>query len=131
MTAQTSKYEQALQELRAGSKRTHWMWFIFPQVLGLGNSARSRFYAISGTEEASAYLDHQILGPHLISCSSAMLTHAAKPAWEILGRLDSIKLQSCMTLFDVIQDRTCIFDEVLTAFFNGERDAETLSMLEA
>lgn len=131
VTAQTSIYEQALHELRAGRKRTHWMWFIFPQVMGLGNSARSRYYAISGSEEATAYLDHQTLGPRLISCTTTMLAHSTKPACEILGRLDTIKLQSCMTLFDAIQDRSLIFDEALSAFFNGERDTKTLSLLEA
>ena len=127
--AQNGIYEQALQELHAGRKRTHWMWFIFPQFMELGNSARSRYFAISGSDETTAYLDHQILGPRLISCTSAMLAHSAKPAREILGRLDTIKLQSCMTLFDAIQGRPPIFGDALSQFFDGERDAGTLNLL--
>jgi uncharacterized protein (DUF1810 family) len=118
-------YERALAELRAGHKASHWMWFVFPQIAGLGQSEMSRRYAISDLEEARAYGDHPVLGSRLRECCQALLSHRGKPAEQILGGIDAVKLRSSMTLFARAQPEAQVFAEVLERYFDGEADAAT------
>ena len=128
--AQAGIYPTALGELRAGEKRTHWMWFIFPQMLGLGKSANARLYAIHGRDEAEAYLQHDLLGPRLLECTQAMLGHAGKLApVEILGPIDTMKFCSSMTLFEAVASDRTPFAAALDRMCNGRRDAATLELL--
>jgi uncharacterized protein (DUF1810 family) len=128
--AQAGAYPNALAELRAGAKRTHWMWFIFPQVLGLGLSANARTYAIHGREEACAYLDHALLGPRLVECTQAVLSHAGKlTPLEILGPIDALKFKSSMTLFEAVSHDPAPLDEALDILCDGVRDTATLEKL--
>jgi uncharacterized protein (DUF1810 family) len=130
VAAQQRTYARALAELRAGDKRSHWMWFIFPQITGLGRSDMARRYAIGGLAEARAYLAHPILGPRLRECTMAVLAHAgAQTAEAILGGIDAVKLRSSMTLFEAAGDDQACAD-VLDAFFDGTRDPETLRLLD-
>ena len=129
--AQQDVYEQALQELRAGRKRTHWMWFIFPQLSGLGRSAMAQRYAISGRDEALAYSQHPLLGPRLQACTEAMLAHAGNSALQILGRPDDLKVHSCMTLFACVALDPALFDKALEVFFRGQPDPASLEQLKA
>ena len=124
VTAQDSggTYEQALAELRAGRKTSHWMWFVFPQRAGLGQSEMSRRYAIGSAEEARAYLDHPILGPRLIECAEALLAHEDRSAREILGGIDAVKLRSSMTLFSRAASGQQVFQRVLDRYYDGEPD---------
>lgn len=118
-------YERALGELRAGRKTSHWMWFVFPQIEGLGRSEMSRRYAIASAEEARDYLDHPVLGPRLVACAEAMLEHENASAEEILGRIDAAKLRSSMTLFAAAAPEQPAFQRVLDRYFDGEPDGET------
>lgn len=118
-------YIQALKEIKTGRKVSHWIWYIFPQLLGLGHSRMSHFYGIADKAEAEAYLNHPILGPRLREISEALLTHADKSAEWILGDIDAQKVKSCMTLFDCIYPNE-IFSEVLDFFYNGERDIRSM-----
>jgi uncharacterized protein (DUF1810 family) len=122
-------YEQALGELRAGAKRSHWMWFVFPQVAGLGRSATAQQYAISGLPEAQAYLDHPVLGPRLVECAQALLDLGTTDAVRVLGPVDAVKLRSSMTLFERAEPEAGVFGAVLDRFFAGERDEATLTRL--
>ncbi len=133
--AQDGFYKQALKEIRDGRKMSHWIWFIFPQMAGLGHSCMSEHYGISSLDEARAYLEHPILRKRLVEITEALLAHSRKrlfhspkTAFEILGTIDAIKVRSCMTLFDVVEPNG-IFVEVLNAFYDGERDQLTLNML--
>jgi uncharacterized protein (DUF1810 family) len=123
-----STYARALAELRAGRKTSHWMWFVFPQIAGLGQSATSRRYAIASLDEARAYLEHPVLGPRLVECARALLDHEGLPAREILGEIDAVKLRSSMTLFSRAA-RSEVFDQVLERYFDGEPDAATLEKI--
>jgi len=127
--AQQSVYEQALAELRAGRKQSHWMWFIFPQVAGLGSSAMARRYAIGGRDEAVAYLRHRLLGPRLEQCAEALLMHPDRSARQILGSPDDLKLRSSMTLFNAVAPERPSFQAVLATFYGGQPDDTTLSRL--
>jgi uncharacterized protein (DUF1810 family) len=118
-------YEQALTELRAGRKTTHWIWFIFPQVAGLGQSEMSRRFAIDSLGEARAYLGHPILGPRLRECCQALLEVTGRSAREILGETDATKLRSSMTLFTNAAADDSLFQAVLGKYYEGERDKET------
>lgn len=119
-------HEGALAELRRGRKRGHWMWFVFPQVAGLGRSDTSRFYAISSLAEARAYLAHSVLGPRLLACAEALLAAPqGVSAEEILGGIDALKLRSSMTLFRRAAPDEPIFGTVLDRFFGGRSDAAT------
>jgi uncharacterized protein (DUF1810 family) len=122
-------YEQALSELRAGAKRNHWMWFVFPQVAGLGRSATAQQYAISGLPEAQAYLDHPVLGPRLVECAQALLELDTADAVRVFGPVDAVKLRSSMTLFERAEPEAAVFGRVLDRFFGGERDPETTRRL--
>jgi uncharacterized protein (DUF1810 family) len=127
--AQASNYDEALAELRAGHKQTHWSWYIFPQVRGLGSSPMSVRYAISSKAEASAYLEHPVLGPRLRECVKAMNAHPGKSASEILGNIDSQKFCSCLTLFIEAAPSEAIFRDALNRYFGGTLDRATLAIL--
>ena len=129
LAAQERDYERALTEIRRGRKSSHWIWYIFPQLKGLGSSSNASFYGIEGLEEASAYLRHPVLGPRLIEISRALLAHAGKTATGIMGSPDDLKLRSCMTLFARVPGADPVFSRVLTQFFDGKKDERTLSML--
>jgi len=139
-------YERALAELRAGRKTSHWMWFVFPQIAGLGQSAMSQRYAIQSLEEARTYLDHPVLGPRLVECARALLAHEGLAAREILGDIDAVKLRSSMTLFARAASLTSprepvyrtgsrelgetkAFERVLERYFGGEPDPATLGLI--
>jgi uncharacterized protein (DUF1810 family) len=126
--AQEDVYERALAELRNGRKRSHWMWFIFPQIAGLGRSEASVRYAIGGLDEASAYLVHPLLGSRLLECCEALLSHKQLSAAQIFGSPDDMKLHSSMTLFDVVSTHS-VFDQVLNRYFRAQRDKNTLQIL--
>ena len=126
LKVQENTYKIALNEIRSGKKRTHWMWFIFPQLRGLGESETSYYYGISGIEEAKDYLSHPVLSERLIEISTALLAHKGKSATAIFGYVDDLKLQSCMTLFAAISEPSSVFHHVLDAFFDGKQDLETL-----
>lgn len=127
--AQAGIYEQALAELRAGRKQSHWMWFVFPQVAGLGTSPTARFYAIASAGEARAYLSHPLLGSRLQECVTALLVHRGQTAEAMLGPLDAMKLRSSMTLFEAIADNPAPFAAVLDVFYADGRDQATLRLL--
>lgn len=126
--AQKEVYFRALEEIESGKKRTHWMWFIFPQIKGLGLSMTSIFFSIKDAEEAKEYLDHLILGRRLREISKALLELNTANPTEVFGAIDDIKLRSCMTLFDVVEPES-IFNKVLNKFFVGKRDEKTLKIL--
>lgn len=129
LDAQENDYADALREIKRGYKQSHWIWFIFPQMRGLGRSYMAEYYGISSIEEARAYIDHPTLKARLIEISTALLQHKGRStAYEILGTIDAIKVRSSMTLFDHIMPNA-IFAEVLDAFYNGERDVMTLELL--
>jgi uncharacterized protein (DUF1810 family) len=127
--AQKDVFERALEELRAGRKKTHWMWFIFAQLAGLGHSDMARRYAISGLDEALAYLHHPQLGPRLETCSRALMEWRGHSATDIMGAPDDMKLRSSMTLFAAAAPRNSTFFDILDAFFEGKPDPLTLSAL--
>ena len=122
-------YEQALRELRAGDKRSHWMWFVFPQVGGLGRSPMAQRYAVSGLAEAHAYLAHPVLGPRLVEASQALLELSGRDPVRVLGSTDALKLRSSMTLFETAAPDERVFGEVLERYFGGERDEATATRL--
>ncbi|GAB3171473.1 DUF1810 domain-containing protein [Telluribacter humicola] len=128
LEAQEQVYSDALREIRNGRKQSHWMWFIFPQVLGLGQTETSRYYAIKSREEAAAYLSHPTLGSRLLEVSEALLSVRNKSAREIMGTPDDLKLKSCMTLFGQVSDNQ-VFGQVLDHYFNGEKDTRTIQIL--
>jgi uncharacterized protein (DUF1810 family) len=128
--AQAPVYVTALGEIRAGRKRTHWMWFIFPQVAGLGHSDMSRHYAIGSLAEARAYLEHPVLGARLRECTEAVLAIADRTAAEVFGFPDDLKLASCMTLFAEAAGPDSLFEKVLVKWFDGRRHVPTLQLLE-
>ena len=121
-------YDVALKEIRAGKKSSHWIWYIFPQMRGLGRSHYAQFYGIVDVAEAMAYLNHQVLGARLREISQALLEHRAMSAEQILGGIDACKVRSCMTLFNRLAPNE-VFGQVLEAFYDGECQA-TLAMLE-
>ena len=131
VTAQASggSFDRALSELRQGHKVSHWMWFVFPQLAGLGRSSMAQRYAISGLEEAQAYLAHDILGPRLIQCSTTVAASPARSAEEIFGSIDAVKLRSSMTLFSAAGTDPQVFDHVIVRYFQGAPDPVTLELL--
>ena len=122
-------FQRAVAELRAGRKVSHWMWFVFPQVEGLGLSAMSQRYAISGLAEARAYLQHPVLGTRLVDCATVLAATDGKSAAEILGAVDAMKLRSSMTLFAAAAPDQRAFSAVLTKYFGGRTDEATLARL--
>jgi len=129
LDAQDGVYEQALAELRAGRKRSHWMWFVFPQIAGLGHSSTAVYYAIADLAEARAYLAHPLLGARLAECAGALLGVTGRTAHEILGSPDDLKLRSSMTLFAQVAGPDSVFQRVLERYYGGEADARTLDLL--
>ena len=129
VAAQEDDYETALAEVRAGRKRTHWMWYVFPQFDGLGFSPTARRYAIRTRAEADAYLRHPVLGPRLVAICEAALGVAGRSAREIFGPPDDLKLKSCATLFAAVSPPGSVFERVLETFFPGGRDEKTLRLL--
>jgi uncharacterized protein (DUF1810 family) len=127
--AQKGIYNDALAELRNGRKRTHWMWFVFPQIDGLGHSSTAKYYAIKSAEEARQYLNHPILGRRLLECAEAVLAIEERSASDIFGYPDELKLKSSMTLFASVADPHSVFARVLDKYFHGERDERTLKLL--
>lgn len=127
--AQAGDYAQALAELRAGHKRSHWIWYVLPQLRGLGTSAMSQRYGIGSRAEAHAYLAHPLLGARLRECVAALMAHRGRRgAVEILGSIDALKCRSCLTLFDAAADHgEPLFAQALDAFYGGERDQATLA----
>lgn len=126
--AQDPVYRDVQEELTRGRKQSHWMWFVFPQVAGLGFSAMSQRYAIASRAEARAYLAHPILGPRLIECTRLVLTVEGRTINAILGAPDDAKFRSSMTLFDAVSNEP-VFDEAFARYFSGERDRATLEIL--
>jgi len=127
--AQQGAYDQALAELQAGRKRSHWMWFIFPQIAGLGQSAMARKYAIASGDEAAAYLAHPVLGQRLRTCASAVAAHGELDADAIFDYPDNLKFHSSMTLFADVAPDEAVFQICLDQFFGGEPDPATLERL--
>jgi len=130
VSAQEDNYAQALAELQSGRKRSHWMWYIFPQIDGLGWSATSRFYAIKNLDEAQAYLNHPVLGQRLLECAQAILDVNGQSATEILGSPDDLKLRSCATLFAQVSPTGSVFAQLIEKYFDGNRDEKTLQLLQ-
>lgn len=122
-------YERALAELRAGRKRSHWMWFVFPQLTGLGSSAMSQRYAIASLAEAHAYLEQPLLGARLRECAAALLALEGRSAEQVMGTVDAVKLRSSMTLFERADPGEPLFAAVLDRFYGGERDGATERLL--
>lgn len=130
ISAQEMVYARVLFELRNGRKRTHWMWFIFPQIDGLGNSSTTKRYAIKSIEEAQEYLNHPVLGKRLRECAELVLAIEGQSVSEIFGYPDDMKLKSSMTLFSSLENSDPVFVSILDKYFNGEKDLRTLTILE-
>ena len=127
--AQLDAYTRALAEIRAGRKQTHWMWFIFPQIAGLGSSPTAQHYAIRSRAEAEAYLGHPVLGPRLIECAEATVALDGRSAAEVFGFPDDRKLRSSATLFAEVSPTGSVFERLLDKYFDGQRDEKTLQLL--
>ena len=127
--AQSNDYAIALSEIKKGKKKSHWMWYIFPQVLGLGYTSASMQYGIKDVNEATAYLQHEVLGKRLIEISNVLLALPATDANDVFGRTDSMKLRSSMTLFSLVPGADEVFQKVLDKFYNGKKDDKTLQLL--
>ncbi len=130
LDAQNQVYLRALEEIKKGRKTTHWMWFIFPQLAGLGHSDTAKFYAIRDLQEATEYMRHPILGKNLIAIASALLMHEGRTATDIFGSPDDLKLRSSMTLFHYVEGADPVFGEVLLKYFGGYFDSRTVELLE-
>ena len=129
LITQEKDYAVALSEIKRGEKQTHWMWYIFPQIFGIGESETSKFYAILNIGEAKQYIEHPILGKRLIKISEVLLALEGKTAEQIFGYPDYMKLHSCMTLFAKIDGVDPVFNNVLNKYFGGIEDAKTVSLL--
>jgi uncharacterized protein (DUF1810 family) len=127
--AQQADLARALSEIRNGKKRTHWMWYVFPQIDGLGFSSTAKHYSIKSTAEAKAYLEHPVLGPRLRECAEAVLGIYGRSATDIFGSPDDLKLRSCATLFACVSPPGSVFDRLLDRYYGGERDRATLRLL--
>ena len=127
--AQQVNYEDALREMRCGRKQTHWMWYIFPQLRGLGRSAMSMRYGLNGLEEARAYLAHPVLGPRLLECCEAVLKADSNDPWEVFGSPDDLKFCSCLTLFALAAPSVPIFEQLLDKFYGGQKALRTIQIL--
>jgi uncharacterized protein (DUF1810 family) len=129
LLAQENSYETPLAELRRGTKRSHWMWFIFPQIAGLGSSPTAQLYAIKSREEAEAYIQHPILGTRLAACAEALLDVEGKSVSDIMGYPDDLKLRSSATLFAEVSQPGSVFHRLLDKYFAGDPDPHTLAIL--
>ena len=127
--AQSASYASAISEIRSGRKRSHWMWYVFPQIDGLGSSATTKRYSIKSVAEAEAYLRHPVLGPRLSECFEAVLAVEGRSALEIFGPVDEMRLHSCATLFARVCPSGSVFERILEKYFRGEGDGKTLRFL--
>ena len=127
--AQEHNYERALLEIRSGKKRSHWMWYVFPQIDGIGFSSTSKRYSIKSLDEAKAYLEHPVLGARLLDCAEAVICVESQSATEIFGSPDDLKLKSCATLFACVVSSESVFDRLIEKYYQGKRDAKTLQLL--
>ena len=130
IAAQEDDYAAALAEIRSGRKRSHWMWYVFPQFEGLGASARSRRYAVKSVEEATAYLRHPVLGARLRECAQAVLDIDERSATDIFGSPDDMKLRSCATLFAHVSQEGSAFHHIIDKYFAGRHDERTLKLID-
>ncbi len=130
LDAQENDFERALAEIKRGRKQSHWMWYIFPQIAGLGFSETSRFYAVKTKAEAEIYLAHPVLGARLMKISEALLEIEGKTANQIFGSPDDVKLKSSMTLFGVLENTNPVFQSVLDKYFDGAKDQKTLELID-
>lgn len=126
--AQMGSYEQALREIRLGRKTSHWMWYIFPQMAGLGTSSTAQFYGLRSLDEARAYLDHAVLGPRLVTCAEAAMDVEGRNATQIFGTPDDLKLRSSATLFSLVSPPDSVFHQILAKFFGGRPDPRTVKL---
>lgn len=131
LEAQKQVYEVALQEIKHGKKTGHWMWYIFPQIAGLGYSETTRFFAIRDKAEATQYLNHPVLGTRLFEISSELLNLNISDPIVVFGDIDSLKLKSSMTLFSLVEETNLVFQKVLDKFFNGMKDVNTIRIVKA
>jgi uncharacterized protein (DUF1810 family) len=129
LEAQNQVYLKALSEIKEGKKNSHWMWYIFPQIKGLGSSETAKQYGIKDLNEATAYLQHPVLGKHLIEISEEVLNLSEKTATQIFGTPDDVKLRSCMTLFANVKNTNLVFQKIIVKYFNGLPDELTLELL--
>jgi len=129
INAQNESLEEIIRELKNGEKLTHWMWYVFPQIAGLGQSATAKFYAIQDPSEAQAYLDHPILGKRLLECTKIVISLRGKSALAIFGDVDAMKFRSSMTLFMSVAASDSVFQEAIDKYFEGEPDRKTLDIL--
>jgi len=129
LQAQEGDYERARSEIMSGQKRTHWMWYVFPQLDGLASSLTSKHYSIKGVAEAKAYLDHPVLGPRLLELVEAVIRVEGRSVRDIFGSPDDLKLRSCATLFACVSPPDSVFDRLLSKYYRGERDRATLRLL--
>ncbi len=130
LAAQEREYQTALSEIKSGRKRSHWIWYIFPQIQGLGYSSIARYYAIQDTGEAQAYIQHPVLGKRLIEISNVLLTLTVSDPTKVMGHPDDLKLRSSMTLFSVAAPEETVFKQVLDKFYDGKTDKRTLEILQ-
>lgn len=128
--AQNTIYSSVIKELSQGKKRTHWMWFIFPQIRGLGYSTMAQRFALDNTAQAQQYLQHKVLGKRLLECAKLLQQHSHKSASEIFGTPDNLKLHSSLTLFAIAAGKDSVFELLLNQFFSGNYDLNTMSILE-
>ncbi len=131
LEAQNGVYKDALTEVKNGNKQGHWMWYIFPQISGLGFSETTRYYAIKNKREATEYLSHEILGARLVEISTELLKLKTNNAVTVFGSIDSLKLKSSMTLFSLLENSSPVFQRVLDKFYGGKNDENTIRLLEA
>jgi uncharacterized protein (DUF1810 family) len=129
LEAQAQDYTVALQEVKRGRKTSHWMWYIFPQVKGLGRSEAAVYYAINNIAEATAYLNHPVLGTRLEEITHVLLQLPTNDPVAVFGGIDSVKLRSCMTLFSLVENTSPVFQQVLDKYFGGVRDRKTLDII--
>jgi uncharacterized protein (DUF1810 family) len=130
LDAQENDFERALSEIKSGRKQSHWMWYIFPQIAGLGFSSTSKLYAIKDRSEAESYLAHPVLGKRLVEISNALLEIEGKTASQIFGSPDEVKLKSSMTLFGALDDTNPVFQSILDKYFDGSKDRRTLELID-
>lgn len=127
--AQENTFADAFREIKNGKKISHWMWFIFPQIAGLGRTETSKYYAIRNLNEAELYLKDEVLGQRLIDISKQLLLIKDKSAYQIFGSPDDLKLKSCMTLFSALKNANPVFEDVLNTYFDGQKDDKTLHQI--
>ena len=130
LDAQENDFECALAEIKRGRKQSHWIWYIFPQIAGLGSSETSRFYAVKDRAEAELYLAHPVLGKRLVEISNALLEIEGKTPNQIFGSPDDVKLKSSMTLFGALDDTNPVFQSILDKYFDGSKDRRTLELID-